>query len=369
MTLSLDFLAVDMLVQCASCGATVPVTRPEQRTICGHCLGQTEIDDDAWSAVLELCRLDFGRLGRGVMDSGKLDRPGRDVEWERGPDRPICQDCGGEMRSTDDASHVLCASCGPREIEPAPEWLRAKNSSIGGVVAERPDAPTETNKAIGIACMNCGSALSTDGNSRMVECPYCSTSNVLPDEVWRALHPPKKRRRFWLLIGVDPDVRHVTPNINREMKRGFMMGCLAAVAGALVLGWLPTIIVALVIELGFQHSLEGATFSLIFVSCSVAVGFAAWAIVFGRALASGIRLRPIVQSANEVVGRLGTRASKDVPVHLYHPSDRSNCLATGSLRLTEKRYRELGGEGGLVRAWLIKGTTKTEIRAIPTGQV
>lgn len=91
--------------------------------------------------------------------------------------------------------------------------------------------------------------------------------------------------------------------------------------------------------------------------------------MFGRALVSGIRLRPIVQPANEVVGRLGARTTKDVPVHLYHPSDRSKPLATGSLRLTEKRHRELGGEGGLVRAWFIVGTTKTEVRPIPTGLV
>lgn len=365
--MSFDFLGVEMLVQCSSCGATVPVTRPEQQTICGHCLGQTEVDDEAWVAVLERCHLDFGRLNRGVIDSGKLDRPGRDVEWERGPDRPTCKDCGGAMLSTDDAAHVLCSKCGPRAVEPAPEWLRAKNSSIRGFVAEPPDVQTETNKTIGLACTNCGSALSTDGNSRMVECPYCSTSNVLPDDVWRALHPPKKRQRFWLLLGLDSDVRHVTPNINNEIKEGFVTGLVFGVLGIPFLGWLPAIPVAIV--LGEYGSLSTLFFVLILALCVISVGVAVWAIFAIHALVIGIRLRPIVQPANEVVGRLGAHSLKKVPVHLYHPSDGSKLLTTGSLRLTEKRHRELGGEGGLVRAWLIASTERTEIRPIPTGKI
>lgn len=368
MTTSKDLLGIELLVQCSSCGATVPITRPVQQDQCSHCLGQTEVDEAAWGAVLRNLRNDFGRLGRGVLDQGKLDRPGRDVEWERGPDRPPCDRCGKPMQPAPGGQSIGCNACRhSRPVQSAPAWLRAAEPAVVGFVADADDEPATEQRTLGLSCTQCGSSLSTDGSARTVPCPYCNTTNILPDDVWRALHPPKRRKRFWLLVDLDPDPRQVLPNLGAEARFWYIASPLAGLLAGLALG--PPLGTALMAILGILTTVTEAEGGMFLLLTGLAVAGLISLLGCGRALLRWLKLRSIVKAEQEVLGRLIGHGDKMATVALERPGAPGAELARVQRKVAAQHYQRLGGDGGFVRAWIVPGTQRTEVRFTPSGMM
>jgi hypothetical protein len=357
MQTSFEFVGLELLVQCSSCAAATPVNRPEQRTLCSTCLRETEVDDEAWSKALAGAGTSFTQLGMGVTESGKLDRPGRDVEWSRGPARPKCPNCSAGMRASADGASAVCWGCKVRcALERPPAFLVAKSPSIVGVLADPvPQPGTNRPKPLGMSCTQCGGNVTSDGSKRTVDCPFCNTTNILPDDVWRALHPPKLRRRFWLLFELTPDPRRVTLNPSADM-----------------LGWLLFFAVPLALV-----STCGAFASL--ANNRNRGGFPQyayyWLLWFGplfllvavTLIWKWLRVRPIVREGQEVVGRLLEWSGGSAAVELFDPKNPAVVLGSDQLELDEAKYKALGGAGGLLRAWAKPDRTKFKVIPEPSG--
>jgi hypothetical protein len=91
---------------------------------------------------------------------------------------------------------------------PPPEWLRrAVPTAVQLFGAARESAPeglavVESSTAIKpvvFGCPRCGAGLDIAAESpRILTCKYCDSDLYLPDALWHALHPVKKRTPFWV---------------------------------------------------------------------------------------------------------------------------------------------------------------------------
>lgn len=359
-----ETVAIDLLVPCTSCGGPVPVTRPAQSSLCMNCLGQTRVE--VWSDVLAGVDQDLVTLGRGVLAEGTVERPGAKAEWKRGPGRPPCPRCGHPLRFSA-GQQLACPACGAiRPFDPAPDWLRAANPCVRGTVSDPDDAGAGLPRSISIRCTQCGSPLATDGSKRIVECQFCRTGNVLQDDVWRALHPPKKRRVFWLVCGLAEDPRTVLPAAPNEHISDAVFPPLIGVFIGLTAGTFPMGIAMLFAEEEFTWAwVYGGTIVL-----AVVIGL----LVSVHKLTVGFKLsrrhQRVVCPQHEVVGQLGPWVVTGlIPVSLVHPADPSRVLVAAELQLTAERYGQLGGAGAFVRAWYAPATGEHWILDAPTGLI
>jgi len=352
-----DFIGLELLIQCDSCGSTQPVNRPEQKTKCSNCLAQATVDAEAWRVALTTCVDDIGKRGRGVMKGDALSRAGRNVEWERGPDRPRCAKCDGATSVEGDDAYV-CDDCGERAtVEPVPDFLRAACSDVIGFVCQAETASADKPKKIGMTCNGCGASLTTMGETRTVECDHCHTANLLPDDVWRALHPAKKRQRFWLLCRLSPDVRRVPRSLGREsittlamvaFVAGFVSLFLGGITGSIVLG---------------KNKLNGDEFLPYAFRYFVVI----WGIVALLVARSWFVGRRIIKHEYEVVGRLGPFTKGRSKVELFEPGKSGARIGAANVPVSEARHQELGGEGGVIRAWALPNRKKAICQAKPSG--
>jgi len=367
-----EFLGVELLIECSSCAAPTPVNRPEERTRSSNCQHDTNVDFEAWSAALKDAHKAIRHLGVGVTESGKLDRPGRNAEWNRGPARPNCPSCDTPMRASADLTRAACPACkATRSVEPLPEFLKGvmralappsesafveRAPEIVSVVSEAAEPDTAgAAKELSLACTKCGASISSDGTKRTVDCTYCKATNILPEEVWRALHPPKLRRKIWFLM--TPDPRRALDKPGERLLK-------TVILSALILPWV---------------SACGASMSSSIVNGNhgdnrFLIHFATWILAsillfVAPAVRDWWRARDVVSKKNEIVGRLGEWAASKVTVELFHPGDLSVSLGTRELELPEENFKMLGGAGGFIRAWAKPNTTKFEIRPQPSGLV
>jgi hypothetical protein len=56
---------------------------------------------------------------------------------------------------------------------------------------------------IDFKCPNCGANVPVNGSTRTVACPYCKREMLLPEELWRQLHPPAAQAPVAIVV---PDI-------------------------------------------------------------------------------------------------------------------------------------------------------------------
>ena len=120
--------------------------------------------------------------------------------------RPICPACdkdidGAEQVKTGTDGTFRCACGATHDTFPAPKHVQGGLQIFLAVrekeqMRPQPGAPA---KPVLFNCTNCGGNLKigTDA-SRIVTCEYCEVDLFLPQALWNALHPVKKRRAFWV---------------------------------------------------------------------------------------------------------------------------------------------------------------------------
>jgi hypothetical protein len=175
-----------------------------------------ELTPENWYGALEFRKyaaefsLTEGKTRGSSLTNGELKLL---VRW--GPARPVCPGCTAPMPAESvppGGDGVLSCKCGQSiGTFPAPQWLRhvvPTAVQIFGAVREglpddlRPMESSAPLKPILFACPQCGAGLDIGGESpRILTCKYCDADLYLPDPLWYALHPVKKRRPFW--VGFD----------------------------------------------------------------------------------------------------------------------------------------------------------------------
>ncbi|WP_437878035.1 hypothetical protein [Sorangium sp. So ce513] len=315
------------------------------RCRCSSCLMESALPPSVWDEALRGVEKDVVQFAPGYLRHGPEwgeggPPPGPHVEWLRGHDAPPCPRCQRPMRLAPQGGCV-CAACGAgRAILPKPPWLPQDSPVLGFVSDEPAMAEERPREPVHVACTQCGGPLVADGSSRIVPCGYCRARVALPDAVWAALHPPRVKRRWWLAIYVADDPRR-GPADPSAFHASVALGCLLSVG------------------LGFNIFILAVTMlrNLTLAASGVAIPLI---VVIPMWLRGRWRYRRICRPENEVVGRLvgPWRVQPGTRVRLTKPHQPDLVLAYTVLQTSAERFAELGGDGGMVRAWLMPGRAK-----------
>jgi hypothetical protein len=207
------FFVFKVLMPCPECGSTVALEGPSLGAVCNACKSNLELLPENWMGALEFRKyeaefsLTEGMTRGSSLTNGELRLL---VRW--GPARPVCPGCSALMPAEEvppGGDGRLSCKCGQSMTTfPAPEWLRAVvPTAVQLFGAARDGVPeglvaaesTSVTKPVLFACPQCGAPLHIAAESpRILTCNYCDTDLYLPDALWHALHPIKKRTPFWV---------------------------------------------------------------------------------------------------------------------------------------------------------------------------
>ncbi|XXX80526.1 hypothetical protein WMF30_17335 [Sorangium sp. So ce134] len=362
-TATVEFAGIELLSPCPHCSAPMAVNTLTDRCRCSSCLMESALPPSAWDEALRGVEKDVVQFAPGYLRHGPEwgeggPPPGPHVEWQRGHDAPPCPRCQRPMRLAPQGGCV-CAACGAgRAILPKPPWLPPESPVVGFVSDEPAVHEERPREPVHVACTQCGGPLVADGSSRIVPCGYCSARVALPDAVWAALHPPRIKRRWWLVVYVADDPRRGPAEFNRftTLARGIGVAC--------VLLAMPIFFAAGIAAMENQQDPVVASVGSLCALVCIPFGFLLW---------SRRRYVRVCRDEYEVIGRLhrprGDRSSDAAEVLLTPPHQPTNVLARALLRgISQKQFSELGGEGGRVRAWIVPGKP-SRVHVQPTPSV
>ncbi|WP_437930424.1 hypothetical protein WMF37_14645 [Sorangium sp. So ce291] len=353
-TATVEFAGIELLCPCPHCSAPMAINTLTDRCRCSSCLMESALSPPVWDEALRGVEKDVVQFAPGYLRHGPEwgeggPPPGPHVQWQRGHDAPPCPRCQRPMRLAPQGGCV-CAACGAgRAILPKPPWL-PPNSPVLGFVSDEPVVAEERpREPVHVACTQCGGPLVADGSTRIVPCGYCSARVALPDAVWAALHPPRVKKRWWLVVYVADDPRRGPAHSGEFNLPALVAGLVCACVGFSI--WITAITI--------MGNLVIAVASMIVPPILVV---ALW--LRGRS-----RYRRICRPENEVVGRLvgPWRLQPGARVRLTKPHQPDLVLAYTMLQTSAERFGELGGDGGKVRAWMVPGSAQqTHVEPTPS---
>ena len=208
----MHYFVFKLLLSCGECGSRFPLEGPTLSASCPACHSVIALLPRHWKAAVELYRdaaqfaLTEGKTRGSSLRDGELELL---VRW--GPSRPSCG-CGLALpvdAVPPGGDGKLSCSCGlVVETFPPPAWLReVVPTALQMFGARREGAPAGATELPAVAaakpvlfgCPRCGAGLDIKAESpRILTCSYCESDLYLPDPLWHALHPVKKRAPFWL---------------------------------------------------------------------------------------------------------------------------------------------------------------------------
>jgi hypothetical protein len=223
---TMQYFVFKLLLSCAECGARFPIEGPALLATCTSCHSQIELVPKNWQPIFELYRdaaqfsLSEGKTRGSALRDGELQIL---VRW--GPSRPSCVGCSRPLSVETvppGGDGKLACACGESvDTFPPPKWLsdavpaivqlfgakrelasRPQNNQMLGLGPQHDEtAPQhyETAKPVLFNCPRCGAGLDIAAETpRILTCRYCESDLYLPDPLWHALHPVKKRAPFWI---------------------------------------------------------------------------------------------------------------------------------------------------------------------------
>jgi hypothetical protein len=205
-------------MECEECGGAVFLNGPTRSAECRSCLTRLKLDADNWKSLLESGDEDYEALGDKHYMTGNILGAGRKYVYYIKPEQPRCPSCKETLDLTQlDPLHdeiVACPGCGHRAPSFAtPDWLRAELPRARQVFCAKREGESDDAtpdpvalKPIVMSCLHCGGKLEiTTETERIVACEFCDTDHYLPDDLWRRMHPIKKRTPWYVYFG-DNDI-------------------------------------------------------------------------------------------------------------------------------------------------------------------
>jgi DNA-directed RNA polymerase subunit RPC12/RpoP len=196
-------------MECDECGANVFVDGPLPSVRCTDCAATLQIQQDTWKYLIGSYIDDYDSLAAGPR-SGVLTSQGRTLVYHVAHGIPSCISCGASFDPaallSDTDGRVFCGNCGQATTSYAiPDWLKPGLERLVGLVGvsvdDGPDAPLPPLKPVVMSCLNCGAKLEINGDAlRIVECKFCNTDHYVPDDIWRRMHPVRRRRPWYALF-------------------------------------------------------------------------------------------------------------------------------------------------------------------------
>jgi ribosomal protein S27E len=107
--------------------------------------------------------------------------------------RASCLECGENLAFEGPAIAVPCRACGSTLDVGAATWKDVFGLREGTASGQAVASPAAT-RPVSFACPDCGANLKIAADApRILACSFCKADLFLPDPLWRALHPVKKR--------------------------------------------------------------------------------------------------------------------------------------------------------------------------------
>ncbi len=198
--------------KCSECGGTIILEGPRQDLQCPHCRSNCDAGPGFWKSLLEDALDDYVTLRPGESSSSSLFMGDRQIQLVSGREAPSCDGCKTRLPiediSEDQTTPYEC-SCGTSMfVWPAPGWLRSVLPAARQVFGAPPEGssdsvalttPPVALKPIWFACPRCSASLEIRVETpRILTCEYCEADLFMPDELWRSLHPVRKRVPWWI---------------------------------------------------------------------------------------------------------------------------------------------------------------------------
>jgi hypothetical protein len=224
------FARLEFEIRCDRCEHLLPVNGPFDALGCPRCgrpydpsalivvlaeLFARGVDRGPGRTVVSMSALPLlkkragpdGRTGPVTAVNGV----GRFVSSYRQAD-PACLACGGSLAALAGApaGDAACPGCGAfHRLLDAPDWLRGEVPAASACLTLDRDLPPPPDRLAvePLRCPGCGGDVPlAAGRPRSGECPFCRAQLVVPDDVWRRLHPAGTHPWFVRFDPPDPSV-------------------------------------------------------------------------------------------------------------------------------------------------------------------
>ena len=210
-----SFFVFKIRTSCAECGEGIVLDGPRLEARCEACGSVAGVGPDYWRNMLSLrASADEFHLTEGKTRGSSLVAGEQKFLISWGPQRPLCTGCSAPLDLTHappgTTGSISCPCGATTPTCPPPPWLAQAEPAVMqtfGVQPEQPagSAPVAASQAlaglglVSFACPDCGANLKVSPESpRVLRCHYCQCDSYLPDPLWRALHPAKKRTPFYI---------------------------------------------------------------------------------------------------------------------------------------------------------------------------
>lgn len=220
-------ICLELRGKCTSCGQPLAINALSTRLRCTGCGGISDLPADAWASVIrdalrEAPGLDVGEGSQCT----RVTRAGP-MQVTHGRIEPRCRSCQAPVsmheaiESTGDGGTVPCSGCGiPIHVRPMPARMREQVAPhVTHIIGEDADqiaqdedppaAPAVSSQPQVLHCPECGGELTVDGGERTTTCMYCQSQVVLPEDLWRKLHPRRQAARWFLWYDEEAAARSV----------------------------------------------------------------------------------------------------------------------------------------------------------------
>jgi hypothetical protein len=180
---------------------------PVQRVKCLACQSAVEIAPSNWKRILDFRTDEKVRKHVGTIVIGFASE--FTFHTRLGPQAPKCTGCqtlldvAGVAPGADTDLTCKCGVTMP--TFPTPSWLRSVEPhavqlfNVAREESGKGPVTAQANRPVSFGCPDCGANLKiTSESPRVLECQYCKTDLFLPDALWRALHPVKKRGAWYV---------------------------------------------------------------------------------------------------------------------------------------------------------------------------
>ncbi len=202
------FYQLKIRAACSECGEPLTIDGPIRTVRCLACQSSIPIDTIYWKRIMAWRNSEEARGGATSTAVGLAGLLPMNVRMQQ--QWPLCAECERPLQLEGVAPgmdrDVPCACGHATPTFPAPAWLAQLDPQAAqlfdaereGVERKAPVVP-QASHPVSFGCPDCGANLKiTTESPRILPCQYCKADLFLPDPLWRALHPVKKRRPWYL---------------------------------------------------------------------------------------------------------------------------------------------------------------------------
>ena len=192
---------------CPECGGFLGVDGPLELVTCRACHARTELP----AAVLQTLMNDVARATPQAGNGTMIGQCSLALFYQLALEFPACARCNTPLPLERVApgfdGDIHCVRCqAPSPTFPAsaiPALAGTRIRQFFGALRDDTNVPSRDEgglaRAVSFSCPDCGGNLKIDAQaSRLVDCRYCSATVCLPDALWHALHPVRRRARWFV---------------------------------------------------------------------------------------------------------------------------------------------------------------------------